>query len=1123
MANLYFEATLDAEQLKRSIAETNRLVKGMTKNVQQQGAEMDATFKRIGAAMAGYFSITAAKGFIGEMVKVRGEFQQLDIALQTMLGSKAESDALMAEVVELAAKTPFSLTELGQGAKRLLAFKEPVDQVGDSLRRLGDLAAGASAPVGDLIQVYGKVSAKGKMQAEELNQFAERGIPIISELAAVVGATDKEIYKMAEQGKIGFPELQQAIKNMTNEGGMFFNLMEKQSASLTGQISNMGDAWDRALNEMGKNNEGALNSSIEGITYLIENYETVIDTLKVIIATYGAYRGAIIAANLALKAQAAMGAIQAWVSLARGIKSAKDAQIAFNLASKMNPWGLAAAGIAALVTGFALFANKTKQATGVSAAFSRDLESQTKAIDANFKALKGATEGTDARKIAIDQINSKYGPYLENLMTEKSTLEEIETAQRRATQELAKAISFKAQQADLEKFRETIEKSETAFSQALKGLFALNDIPAEIGGQLSAELDKLVNEWSSTNIQNRVGFGESFSKIFKDAGVEVDLLGTKGNNAYRGLFESMQSVINARQQETKATEDLSTAYDAYLKQLGLTGEGKSKTVDPRMAETVTDMDKFRSKLEDQESAYDDYFDAIRNARDEDRDSIKEYYKDLIAQGEDFEEYLKNQLETVGGNVEKTIAIYQAAAKAKITIDADEPKKIKRRPTTETPTIAPSNKDMARLREAQQKYNAIYERIRNVAENQQNMDLAGNMIDAAYAGQDLASAVGQFDKNLGEGLSKMADITGSIGNVVGAFSSGDPMAMVSGVASLIGSIGSLFDNTASKQRQAAFEAEKLHNLFELQNRALERQVQLMNEASGEDRVKAERETTALIEKQQKEALDRIKSAKMVIDTGVYNALDQENFTREIKLNLEEGNEIRDLEKKIQEATDAGYKIDNQDELLKMLDEYYRLQALQKEVTENIVGTTPGSIADAIVQGFKDGKSAVEDFADTFEDLMIDAVMNSFKTQAIMAAIQPFYDEMDKRMADGSLDADDTAYLTGMWKKIMKGLEIKFDGVTEMLTEGLGYDPFAAMKEDSLSGAIKGVSEETASILAGQMNAIRINQSESLRIMNESVRYQAQIAVNTGYNQHLEGIHSEIKAIRVSGSDLKSKGL
>lgn len=108
------------------------------------------------------------------------------------------------------------------------------------------MAAGVSVPVGDLIAAYGKVSAKGKMQAEELNQFAERGVPIISELAKVIGrTTDDKIYKyVAETGQIGFAHLQQAVKNMTNETGMFYNLMENSRDHSPGN-SNLGDAWDR--------------------------------------------------------------------------------------------------------------------------------------------------------------------------------------------------------------------------------------------------------------------------------------------------------------------------------------------------------------------------------------------------------------------------------------------------------------------------------------------------------------------------------------------------------------------------------------------------------------------------------------------------------------------------------------------------------------------------------------------------------------------------------------------------------------------------------------------------------------------------------------------------------------
>lgn len=246
-------------------------------------------------------------------------------------------------------------------------------------------------------------------------------------------------------------------------------------------------------------------------------------------------------------------------------------------AAMTGPVGLAIAAVSALAIGLAVFASRTKEVSSVSADFSRELSEQTKALDDNFSKLKETASGTDSRRIAIEEINSKYGPYLDNLLTEKSSLEDIEKAQKKATQELAKSIAFKAQQSDLSKFRDAIANSETEFSQALKQLVSLNDIPAQVSGELAAELDKMMAEWSETDIKNRVGFGEAFAQVFKDAGVEIDLLGKRGSNAYQGLFQSMQGVIDARQDERKATEDLSAAYDGYLSKIGLGNETYSET------------------------------------------------------------------------------------------------------------------------------------------------------------------------------------------------------------------------------------------------------------------------------------------------------------------------------------------------------------------------------------------------------------------------------------------------------------------------------------------------------------------------------------------------------------------
>lgn len=253
-------------------------------------------------------------------------------------------------------------------------------------------------------------------------------------------------------------------------------------------------------------------------------------------------------------------------------------------AAMTGPVGLAIAAVSALAIGLAVFATRTKEVSSVSAEFSRELSEQTKALDDNFSKLKETASGTDSRRIAIEEINSKYGPYLDNLLTEKSSLEDIEKAQKKATQELAKSIAFKAQQSDLSKFRDAIANSETEFSQALKQLVSLNDIPAQVSGELAAELDKMMSDWSETDIKNRVGFGEAFAQVFKDAGVEIDLLGARGNRAYQGLYQSMQGVIDARQDERRATEDLSAAYDGYLSKIGLGNEAYSETV-----ETVEDL------------------------------------------------------------------------------------------------------------------------------------------------------------------------------------------------------------------------------------------------------------------------------------------------------------------------------------------------------------------------------------------------------------------------------------------------------------------------------------------------------------------------------------------------------
>lgn len=249
--------------------------------------------------MLGVIGGTAAlKGLVTDMINVRGEFQKTSIAFETMLGSKEKADALMAQMVETAAKTPFDLQGVTSGAKQLLAYGTSADKVNETLVRLGNIASGLSIPLGDLVYLYGTSMSQGRLFTQDVNQFMGRGIPLVAELSKELGKTESEIRKMVTEGKVGFPELQKVIENMTNEGGKFYNLMEMQSTTLSGQISNLGDAWDSMLNSIGEETQGIASMTISAVTSIIENYKEVGAIIASLVATYGTYKAAIVVVNM---------------------------------------------------------------------------------------------------------------------------------------------------------------------------------------------------------------------------------------------------------------------------------------------------------------------------------------------------------------------------------------------------------------------------------------------------------------------------------------------------------------------------------------------------------------------------------------------------------------------------------------------------------------------------------------------------------------------------------------------------------------------------------------------------------------------------------------------------------
>lgn len=348
---LYFGAGIDMNEWRRSITEMRQDILGLTQQTQRETQQMDSAFKNLSIGIGAYFSVQALQGFTQQLISVRGEFQKTEIAFGTMLKSEEKAQALMGEMVDLAAKTPFGLTDVTDGAKRLLAFQVPAEQVVDTLRRMGDVAAGLGVPMGQLIHVYGQVKAQGKLMTNDLYQFMNAGIPMTAELAKVMGVAENEVKDLISAGKVGFPEVQSVINNLTNEGGLFFNLMEQQSASLSGQIANLEDAIEQMYNKIGEKAEGFLSSGIQGITFLVENYEKVGVVLAGLVGTYGAYRAAVITQVAVMKIANIQGVYDVatrHLQIGATIKQiALQSQL--NAVMMANPYALAIAGVVGLI------------------------------------------------------------------------------------------------------------------------------------------------------------------------------------------------------------------------------------------------------------------------------------------------------------------------------------------------------------------------------------------------------------------------------------------------------------------------------------------------------------------------------------------------------------------------------------------------------------------------------------------------------------------------------------------------------------------------------------------------------------------------------------------------------
>jgi len=302
---LAFKASLDIDDFKVSSEAMGRYIKNASDTAVMEAQRMDSSllsFAQNGAKyIVSYLVGQGMTSLVQSIVQVRGQFQQLEIAFNTMLGSTEKQQKLMSELVDTAARTPFDLSGIAQSTKQMLAYGASVDSVVDEIVMLGNVASGVGAPLQDIVYLYGTLRSQGRAYTVDIRQFAGRGIPIYEELGKVLNADRQELNKLIQEGKVGFSEVEQVFRNMTSQGGIYYNLMQEQSKSLTGMLSNLGDAWDSALNEIGKRNQDVFASAIQGAIGVVEHLDDIIRVVKAVAIAYGSYKAAVVLNTLATK------------------------------------------------------------------------------------------------------------------------------------------------------------------------------------------------------------------------------------------------------------------------------------------------------------------------------------------------------------------------------------------------------------------------------------------------------------------------------------------------------------------------------------------------------------------------------------------------------------------------------------------------------------------------------------------------------------------------------------------------------------------------------------------------------------------------------------------------------
>lgn len=436
---LHFETGIDNSRLQTDANEAKGILRSISQSAEKEGSRIDEAYAKIGKTIAGVFTVKKAAEFAQSLFKVRAEVESLEISFETLLGSRTKAQALFGDIRQFAASTPMMLNDLAKGAQMLLSFNIDAEKVMPTLRALGDISMGDSQKFNSLTLAFSQMSSTGKLMGQDLLQMINAGFNPLTVISEKTGKSVAALKDEMSAGAISAEMVADAFMSATQEGGKFYNMLEKQSKGLAGSWSNLQGAWDDMLNELGTKTQGVMSEAMLRATDLLHNYEKIGEAIKELVIAVGTYKAALITLNVVKSVSASLtkGWTIAELAHYKALLLAEKAQKLLNATILKNPYVLAAAAVAAVaVSIYKMCAaeDKAKTAAEDHAQAVQDLnakyEQERQHTDELINTLQDETATRVQQIQAIDELKRLYPDVFEKYIDEKGHITDLIALQK---------------------------------------------------------------------------------------------------------------------------------------------------------------------------------------------------------------------------------------------------------------------------------------------------------------------------------------------------------------------------------------------------------------------------------------------------------------------------------------------------------------------------------------------------------------------------------------------------------------------------------------------------------------------------------------------------------------------